>query len=242
MQNRHNLSLSISKLLEIKEGALFVADAHYPHHGKEFLILLQKLLRDEIHTPQLFLMGDIFELLFGYGNYTPTLYPEAIKLLNRVSQSLEIYYLEGNHDFNLSKIFPQIRVVPRQKQPLMMRLGERRVALSHGDRYGAGWGYELYTMLLRSPLISLGTPWERRIVDAQMRRMAQKSICKKFEGFEERVRAILSFYPNDSIVIEGHFHQGVRLERYIALPALACQKELAIVRDSKIIFIDMKDL
>ena len=47
-------------MIEIKEGALFVADAHYPHHGDEFMQLLHKLENGEMTTPQLFLMGDIF--------------------------------------------------------------------------------------------------------------------------------------------------------------------------------------
>ncbi|ADV46277.1 hypothetical protein Nitsa_1019 [Nitratifractor salsuginis DSM 16511] len=227
----------------IKEGALFVADAHYPHHGDEFLRLLQSLDAEKITTPQLFLMGDIFDLLFGYGYYTPTLYPEAIGLLNKLSEKIEIIYLEGNHDFTLKKIFPNINVIPRTRQPLIMRTREKRVALSHGDRYGAGWGYDLFSLLLRSPVIYLGKPWEKRIIDAQMRRLSQKKICHKMENFESKAARILSYYPEDiDWVIEGHFHQAKRIGRYISLPALACQKELGIVRKGKIEFVSLTKL
>lgn len=237
-KENNNLPSSIPHLPSINEGALFIADAHYPHHGDEFLELLQALDQGEITTPQLFLMGDIFDLLFGYGDYTPALYPEAIGLLNRLAEKIEIFYLEGNHDFSLEKIFSNIKVIPRGGQPLVMRLGEKRVALSHGDRYGAGWRYELFSLLLRSPLICLGRPWERKIVDAQMRRLSQKRICRKMEDFESRVARILSHYPRDiDMVIEGHFHQARKIGRYISLPALACQKVLGVVRQGEIVFV-----
>ncbi|RUM72514.1 MAG: UDP-2,3-diacylglucosamine diphosphatase, partial [Sulfurovum sp.] len=50
-------------MIQIKENALFIADSHYPHHGDAFLVLLQKLEKKEIHTSQLFLLGDNFDLL-----------------------------------------------------------------------------------------------------------------------------------------------------------------------------------
>ena len=38
----------------IEQGAIFVADAHYPNHGDAFLKLLKKIDKGEIKTPQLF--------------------------------------------------------------------------------------------------------------------------------------------------------------------------------------------
>lgn len=69
----------------IKEGALFIADAHYPHHGNAFLTLLQQLDNGNLQSPQLFLMGDIFDLLFGYNDYIQTFSYEAITLLQKLS-------------------------------------------------------------------------------------------------------------------------------------------------------------
>ncbi|MBD3794144.1 MAG: UDP-2,3-diacylglucosamine diphosphatase, partial [Campylobacterales bacterium] len=65
-------------MVSIKEEALFIADAHYPHHGDEFLQILRQLDSGERQTPQLFLMGDIFDLLFGYNRYVQTFSDEAI--------------------------------------------------------------------------------------------------------------------------------------------------------------------
>jgi UDP-2,3-diacylglucosamine hydrolase len=234
---------STSHLPSIKEGALFVADAHYPHHGDEFFRLLEALESGKITAPQLFLMGDIFDLLFAYGRYIRRLYPRAIELLNALSTRIEIFYLEGNHDFSLQKIFPNINIIPRSAQPLYMRLGAKRVALSHGDRYDTGLGYEIFTLLLRSPLVYLVKPWEKKVIDAQMERLSQKKICHKFENFERKVEKILSNYPEDlDLVIEGHFHQGRRIGPYLSLPSLACQKKLGLIKNGEIIFVDFERL
>ena len=105
----------------IEEQALFIADSHYPHHGDAFLTLLKKLESGEIQTPQLFLMGDNFDLLFGYNEYIQTFSKEAIILLQRLSQKLEIHYFEGNHDFCLTAVFPHMQVYTRDKQPITFK-------------------------------------------------------------------------------------------------------------------------
>jgi len=222
----------------IKGSALFVADAHYPHHGSEFLALLKLLESGEIRTPQLFLMGDIFDLLFSCGDYIRSFSSEAIGILQRLSSKMEIHYFEGNHDFCLAKLFPAIQVYPRRVQPVAMELNGRKVMLAHGDRYDTGVGYEIYTFLLRScRAMCLFLPLERMLIDPQIRRLKRKSICREFHGFEKKVARIVSAYPPDAeLVIEGHFHQARKIGKYISLPSLACQKEIGIVRNGEIVF------
>ena len=238
-EDQTNLPSSIFHLPSIKEGALFVADAHYPHHGDAFLDLLKWLDRGEIATPQLFLMGDIFDLLFDCGEYIQDFSREAISLLQQLSSCMEIHYFEGNHDFRLKNIFPNINVYTRQMQPITMQWEGRRVALSHGDRYDAGIGYEIFTYVLRdSPLLCLLKPWEKPLLDREMKRLSGKKICHSYQGFEEKVRRILSHYPDSiDLVIEGHFHQGRQIGKYISLPSLACQGEIGVVRGKSIDFV-----
>jgi len=217
---------------ELKEHALFIADAHYPHHGDAFLELLQKIENKTIETPQLFLMGDIFDLLFGYNHYIQTFSQKGIDLLNRVSEELEVIYLEGNHDFCLKETFPHIKVYSREEQPIHYKLKTEDIYLSHGDKYETGLGYNLYSKLLRSKiLLTLLRPFEKKIIDHRMKKLKVKKICGKFIGYEKRFDAILSHYPKDSIIIEGHFHQALQYKNYISLPSLACQGEVTMVKD-----------
>ena len=223
-------------MIEIKENALFIADSHYPHHGDSFLKLLQKLESEKVKTPQLFLMGDNFDLLFGYNDYIKTFSNEAIELLQKLSKKLEIHYFEGNHDFCLQELFPDVNVYSREEQPLMLTLGSENVAISHGDKYVTGFGYDLYCSILRNKTtLTLLKPFEKMIIDHRMKKLSKKDICHAFQGFEKRVEEILEYYRDADIVIEGHFHQAKVFGKYISLPSLACQGQVAMVKDGKVV-------
>ena len=180
---------------EIKQNALFVADAHYPHHGEAFLELLQQLKTKEISTPQLFLMGDIFDLLFGHNEYIQNFSKEAITLLQELSKELEIIYLEGNHDFCLKEIFPNIQVYSRAEQPLHFTLNQQDVYLSHGDKYETNFGYNLYSNVLRNKFtLTFLKTFEKQIIDDRMAKLKVKKICKPFVNYKKRFEKILAHY------------------------------------------------
>ena len=221
----------------IKEQALFIADSHYPHHGDAFLDLLKKLERGEIQTSQLFLMGDNFDLLFGHNDYIKTFSSEAIALLQTLSQKFEMYYFEGNHDFCLAEVFPDIQVYTREQQPITFQLAEKKVAISHGDKYVTGFGYDLYCKVLRNKTtLTFLKPFEKAIIDHRMKKLSKKHICFTFHGFEKRVEEILENYTEADLVIEGHFHQCKTVGKYISLPSLACQGMVGVIEEGEMVF------
>jgi UDP-2,3-diacylglucosamine hydrolase len=228
---------------QIKENALFIADAHYPHHGDEFLTLLKALDSGKVKRVQLFLIGDIFDLLFGYNEYIKTFSQEAIELLQKLSTKLEIYYLEGNHDFCLKELFPHIHIYSREEQPLKFRLNNQDVYLAHGDKYQTGFGYDFYSNILRkkSTLLLL-KPFEKIIIEHRMEKLKRKKICGDFTHYQERFDAILKNYPKDALIIEGHFHQGLVYKNYISLPSLVCQKQIGVIVNSKLLFKSTYDI
>ena len=222
---------------ELKESALFIADAHYPHHGDTLLKLLQNIQNENIKTSQLFLMGDIFDLLFGHNEYIQNFSKEVIALLQELSKNLEIIYLEGNHDFCLKEVFPNIKVYPREKQPIHFKLHTQDIYLSHGDKYETGFGYNLYSKLLRNKyLLKILRPFEQQIINHRMSKLKSKKICGDFKGYQKRFDAIRSHYPKDALIIEGHFHQSLVHENYVSLPSLACQDKVGIVKNEEIVF------
>lgn len=225
------------KYVEMREGAIFIADSHYPHHGDNFLALLKKIESRQIQTSQLFLMGDNFDLLFGYNDYIQTFSKEAIDLLHKLSEILDIHYFEGNHDFCLENIFTNMNVYSRSNQPKVFLLDDKQVALSHGDKYATGLGYNLYSKLLRNKtMLTLLKPFEKRIINERMKKLSHKHICHAYHGFEDKVASILSHYEDADLVIEGHFHQSKIIGKYISLPSLACQGQVAVVEEGKVVF------
>ncbi len=237
------VSMNGENMIEIKENALFIADSHYPHHGDEFLDLLKQLECGEVKTSQLFLMGDNFDLLFGYNDYIQTFSSEAIKLLQKLSKKLEIHYFEGNHDFCLKELFPSIKVYSRQEQPIMFTLGDKKIAMSHGDKYVTDFGYDFYCAVLRNKVtLTLLKPFEKIIINNRMKRLSLKHICKPLHKFEKKVVEILKYYKEADMVIEGHFHQAKVIDKYISLPSLACQGQVSMVKDGKLVFIKPEQL
>jgi UDP-2,3-diacylglucosamine hydrolase len=198
----------------LQSGAILIADAHCAPWRTSFIDFLHALESGEIVTPQLILMGDVFDMLYGPIPRTYHYNTEGIELLNRLSARLEIIYLEGNHDFLLGNLLPNIEVVRREDQPVMMRYEGKTIALSHGDS-AMGLGYEIYTALIRSPLVlgflrtidTFGGGFIVRWLEEQMKR---KSHCRTIENFHGLIQRRLESLKLESIdvLIEGHFHQN----------------------------------
>ncbi|SHO81140.1 FIG022708: hypothetical protein [hydrothermal vent metagenome] len=215
-------------MIEIEEGAIFISDVHYPHYGMDILDILD----DNIDAPQIFLMGDIFDMLFD----TPYLREynrELIDKINELSLFCEIYYFEGNHDFNLSSIFPTIKIFSISLQPQIMLLNQKYISLAHGDKYNMGILYNIYTKLIRNSFINNLIP--NRVIKKKLKYLKNKSICHKIDNFEDKIIKILDFY-NSNLVIEAHYHQGVIIDNYISLPSLVCQKSIGVIKNKTIKF------
>jgi len=229
--------------LKIQEGAILIADAHYSNEYPQFLSFLKKLESQEIKTSQLILMGDMFELLFGVIKATKKDNLEEIKLLNKLSQSIDIIYFEGNHDFGIKNIFPKIEVFPLQKQPQLASFKDQKIQLSHGDTK-TPLGYQVYTKLIREPLIlsvigMLDVICGHCIVKWLKSRGVRKDPCYKIGLFQEIIHKRLSYLKGEAldIVIEGHFHQNLKFElygfEYINLGSFACNSKYFIVQSNK---------
>lgn len=224
----------------LREGAILIADAHCAPWRTSFIDFLYALESGEIATPQLILMGDIFDMLYGPIPRTYGYNTEGLDLLNRLCEKMEIIYLEGNHDFLLGDLFPAITVIRRENQPMMLNYEGKCIALSHGDS-NMGLGYEVYTALIRSPFVlgflrtidTIGGGFIVRWLETQMKR---KSHCRDIEHFETLIEKRLQSFKGDSvdILIEGHFHQNrsIRYPQfdYINVGAFACNERYFTVQ------------
>ena len=230
-------------LPKIKNGAIFIADAHENGKLDNFYNFLKKIDSREIKTPQLFLMGDMFDLLVGKVTCTVKKYENYIKLLNKIALRVEIFYFEGNHDFYLEEIFKDINIVTIKNQPMkFLSQNSREIHLSHGDNY-IGIVYSLYTTIVRSKWIltllnyvdERSNNWISKKIQNNQRK---KNLCFKIENFKELIDKKLHKYKTkkDSYVIEGHYHQGFEFTQkevnYINLPSFACNQSYFIVEYS----------
>ena len=180
----------------LKDEAIFIADSHYNKKNQEFKIILERIKHSEIFCSQIFLMGDNFDFLSNEIKYFKNRNKDIIKLLNSLSHSFEIFYLEGNHDYNLSKIFPNIKVVKRENQPLLLKYEDKKIALSHGDNF-INWHYNLYCKIIRNSyflyflnFLDINFFISKKIEKA----LENKNICHNLNYFEELVNKRVKNY------------------------------------------------
>ena len=218
--------------LKLLEGAILLSDAHYSFKHKELLDFLKAIRSQKIQTPQLILMGDMFDLLFGGITKTVERNQDAVDLINTLSDNIEIVYLEGNHDFNLASIFPGVKVFSIKQQPIACEYKGDAVALAHGD-FNGPLAYRLYTSLIRNPVILkvlsfVNCVGRQFILNALDAKLARKDDCQKMQTFETYVKRHLSKEDVKpyTLFIEGHHHQDLSFDiegcEYVNLPAFAC--------------------
>ena len=226
--------------LKLKQKAILIADAHYPNHQKEaFLELLEGIKSQKISTPQLILMGDIFDLLVGNSPYLKDRFSYEIDLINSIAKDIEVIYLEGNHDFFLKPLFKSIRIIPINMQPLTLEFNKKNISLSHGDTSLATIKYKIYTKIIRNPWFLKVIP--DRFAKYKLKKMKSKKICREIKDFNLIVKEIKKRYRSDFIV-EGHYHQGVVINHYYALPSFACTKEVAVVEEKEIVYKKLENI
>jgi UDP-2,3-diacylglucosamine hydrolase len=224
---------------EILPGALILSDAHYSKRRPQLLTLLQAVFRGTLEVPQLILMGDIFDLLFGQVRLTHRMNAEAVEILRAICRKIPVLYLEGNHDYNLKTLFPEATVVPLAAQPLACRCKDTRLQLAHGD-FNQPMRYRVYTALIRNPLILQLLGFANRlsgnaIIGRLETYLAQKDDCYVIPGYYEMVARHLEGLDlsETDIFIEGHYHQGRTFEThgvtYFNPNAFACNLRYAIV-------------
>ncbi len=225
---------------KIKNGAIFIADAHENDRRDKFYHFLKKLESKEITTPQLFLMGDIFDLLVGEVEYSVKKNQKYIDLIDKIALHVEVIYFEGNHDFSLSNLFKNLKVIPIQLQPMRFNLeDDTLVYLSHGDKYG-GFVHSTYTKLIRSYFLLKILNFVDIKKDYFISKKIQsdqykKNLCTKIDNFEEIIKCKIPYYKakKNSYIVEGHYHQNHVFKqnsiKYINLPSFACNQSYFIV-------------
>ena len=184
-------------------------------------------------------MGDIFDLLFGEVRVTHRMNAECIDVLHRIGERIPLLYLEGNHDYNLAKLFPDATVVPLRRQPFHCRFGDVPIWLAHGD-FNQPLTYRLYTAFIRHPaILYLLQGIDRLGHGAILRRLERyleaKKDCYRIDGFEAMIARHIAplALPEGSVFIEGHYHQGKTFDiggvHYHNLDAFACRRRYAVV-------------
>ena len=226
--------------ITIKPGAIFIADAHANKDRNEFFDFLNLVRKDEIRAPQLFLLGDMFEFLSAKTEYFADFFAPYVRLIDELGQKIEIYYFEGNHDYELTGLFKNVKIYPLRTQPVIFKTEfNQSVAVAHGDlflplitKYALLF---LRTNIFLKTINFLDKLLGFKISKKILSRLFAKKLDYKIANFEEVARRRMIFYDAD-VAVEGHFHQGKEFyfarpspKLYVNLSAFACEQSYFIV-------------
>ncbi len=226
---------------DLKDNAIFIADCHESFKRDHFWSFLSQIERQ--NPSQLFLMGDIFDLFVGGIDATESFTLPYINKLEKLAKKIDIYYFEGNHDFNLSSYFKFVKVFPITSQPVLFKSVFGGVLLSHGDFCGSK-SYKIYTKFIRNRTVLkmlnfLNNIFCCAISNAILQNQDKKNLCKKLQNFEDIIMSKLQNYDLKDVkfIIEGHYHQGKEICYkdiiYHNLSSFSCDKSYFVVQFNK---------
>ncbi|WP_104748475.1 UDP-2,3-diacylglucosamine diphosphatase [Helicobacter cetorum] len=205
---------------ELKEGAIFISDAHFLPKSSHLIDLLKELLQTK--PPQVFFMGDIFHALVGYLSLHSD-EQEVINLINALSKTSQVFYFEGNHDFSMRFILnSKIIIFKRKQQPALFQYNNKRLLLAHGDLFITK-AYEFYITQLTSTwaryvLLSIDKlsfhalyPLLRKLIYKKPIRSLSLIPSHSISFAKQRLKHYQNFIIKKGLqnidgIIEGHFH------------------------------------
>jgi len=225
----------------VKSGAIFIADSHENENRENFWHFLCALKSGEIKTPQLFLMGDMFDFLAGECEFFVKFYERYVRAIDELGEKMEIYYFEGNHDFNLARLFKNVKAYPIGAQPVKFasECGQS-VLIAHGDiflPFVAKYALRFLRVKIFLKTMNffdkfLNFRLSKRILNKLKRKILDYKIPNFKNLVEAKMRRYNAFYEAD-VVIEGHYHQGeqytIGKQKYINVPSFACEQSYFVV-------------
>ena len=191
---------SLNPRLKIRDDAIFIADSHTQKNRDGLIFWLENLR--EIPS-QIFLLGDIANMLVGGVKSSLAENERLLLCLKNLAQKTQIFYFEGNHDFNVSAAFEagfaldwearftanlgaganlktdaNLIVVKRASQPLLADFAGKAVLLAHGDLF-LDLRYEIYIKILTSRFALKCLAWLDCATFGALYRALQKRIAAK---------------------------------------------------------------
>ncbi len=191
-----------------------ISDTHIKSNSSdEYQILLNFLKHPKVKSStDIFLLGDIFDLMVGSHKKYLEIYRDYFILLKELSQSnIKIYYFEGNHDFNLKNLFSHASIkINYYKKKHSFLFNNKTFLISHGDDLSYdSLLYKAYSTFVRS---SFGELLADKIVPfwlLQKFGSAASNISRKQNRHDsdERFLNILALnYQDKDFIVCGHTH------------------------------------
>lgn len=212
--------------------AVFISDLHLHPDDVGILNRFDAFLswaQDSVKS--IYILGDFFHAWPGDDSIDDWSRSIALKLSNLKQQGITLYYMHGNRDFLLGKTFAKLAGLQVLSDPTVIKLGEERVLLSHGDRYCTkDISHQRFRLLTRNLLFStlflcLPLSFRQKLVN-KVRDISLSNTTKSMDEMDVVADAVIKHMNSYQlfILIHGHTHRpglteynnnSRKLQRYV---------------------------
>jgi UDP-2,3-diacylglucosamine hydrolase len=113
---------------------LLISDLHLEAGRPDISDALVGFLRHKaVSAPRLYILGDLFEVWLGDDTSDPLAERVAAEFRRLTSQGVELFIMHGNRDFLLGADYASRCGASLLTEPAVLTVGNRRIALLHGD-------------------------------------------------------------------------------------------------------------
>lgn len=136
--------------------AIFLADAHLRQPQDHNYQQLLDFLDQQQNLDGLFLLGDIFEFWLGYKYLVFSAYIPILEKLRQLSANgTKLYFVEGNHDFNVGPYISETLNCTLIIDQQLIDWDGKKLLLSHGDLLNPSKNYQRLRLFWRSAPVRL---------------------------------------------------------------------------------------
>lgn len=135
---------------------IFLSDTHFQGTKNPDLTAFSSFLLSRSDFDIICFLGDIFDIWIGDIKAFANFFQSFIELCSKLQNNGKtIVFIEGNHEYQITKYFGQKLDIPCFSDQLVFSLGKRCICLTHGDQlYGKTLGYSLFRAVTKSPIFA----------------------------------------------------------------------------------------
>ncbi|WP_131779861.1 UDP-2,3-diacylglucosamine diphosphatase [Legionella bozemanae] len=211
---------------------VFISDLHLHPEDQDIQKRFNYFLEwARVSVKNIYILGDFFHAWAGDDAIDDWSRGIAHQLYSLKKQGINLFYMHGNRDFLLGKIFAHLAGWTVLSEPTVIQLGPEKILLVHGDRYCTkDVTHQRFRFLTRNKIfstlfLSLPLKYRERLVN-QVRYRSQMKQNKSMEEMDVVAEEVIKhmLYYKVTHVIHGHTHKpGItfyqsnpqKLKRYV---------------------------
>ncbi|MDZ4748134.1 MAG: UDP-2,3-diacylglucosamine diphosphatase [Saprospiraceae bacterium] len=137
----------------------FASDFHLGIDGAQTSVEREKLIVEWLDAAApdmqtLYLVGDIWDYWFEYGQVIPKGYSRILGCIGRLRDAgIPIYYFTGNHDMWMFRYLTEEFGIPIYRKAVTHTIDGKKFYIGHGDGLGPGdHGYKMIKKIFANPV------------------------------------------------------------------------------------------